>query len=272
MKRNIDRVTDLFLGIIVIIFLMVMFYLTQQNYQLLKQSNAAVIQTGNIIREEQNISADFKNAIIYISTLKDSNPKEYADTYGTGLWQISIDLQHLKSIVSRSDQLKLDSLSREIDSQVSWMMSKKATDPQFESERNEHIKGLSVILAFFDNEISALEKSSVIDIKNSENSLVRLHNWIIVLIVTSSLIIAIMLVLISMQFRKVKMQNTRLMEIAWIQSHKVRSHVATLLGLSQLFNHDNPTDHENGKIVTNMVATTNRLDEIVKEINDKTSG
>jgi PAS domain S-box-containing protein len=45
---------------------------------------------------------------------------------------------------------------------------------------------------------------------------------------------------------KIERQNQRLLEIAWIQSHRVRAPVASILGLTQLFNLD---DSHNAEII-----------------------
>jgi len=158
MKKNTDLITYLFLGSIVIGFLSLLFYLTQKNYLLLKQSNVAVIQTGKIIGKQQHLSEDFQNVFIYISTIEKNNRHEYADTYGASLWEIGFDMDTLKTLVNPGQRKKLDSLSKQIEAQVDWMGSPKASDPQFMSERNRHIKSISSIQGFFDGQITELEQ------------------------------------------------------------------------------------------------------------------
>lgn len=68
---------------------------------------------------------------------------------------------------------------------------------------------------------------------------------------------------------KIQEQNRRLKEIAWLQSHKVRNHVATILGLTQLFNYD-VVDMENKKILKHFEEVTYNLDNVIKEIDEKT--
>ncbi len=65
-------------------------------------------------------------------------------------------------------------------------------------------------------------------------------------------------------------QNERLKEIAWIESHKVRKPVATILGLAQLFNKDTPEDPTNEEILKGIIECAVELDMIIEEINDKT--
>ena len=64
----------------------------------------------------------------------------------------------------------------------------------------------------------------------------------------------------------IEQQNRRLREIAWIQSHEVRGPVASIMGLIQLFNIDDPTDPFNKEILTNIKEATDKLDEITRRI------
>lgn len=70
--------------------------------------------------------------------------------------------------------------------------------------------------------------------------------------------------------QRVQQQNADLMEIAWLQSHKVRSHVATILGLTELINYDNPLDDGNLTILNGVKQSSEELDKVIREINDKT--
>ncbi len=71
--------------------------------------------------------------------------------------------------------------------------------------------------------------------------------------------------------QKIQLQNQRLKDIAWIQSHKVRSPVATIMGLIQLFNKEDLSDPINLQVLDGMQEATVTLDEVIKEINDKTT-
>jgi CHASE3 domain sensor protein len=270
MKKYIDLITYLFLGCLVIAFLSVLFYLTQENYVLLKQSNDAVIKTYTVIRQEQLLSNDFRDALIYYSTDKLNTRKEYVDTYGASIWEISGHMDTLKKMVDNKERKKLDSLSVEIDAQVSWMASKDASDPKFSVQRNEHFKIISSIQDFFNKQISELQQTSAGKVKEANRSLVNLHNWIIAIIITSSLIIFATFLMIYLQFSRVKKQNERLREIAWIQSHEVRAQVAILMGLGQLFDLENIDATDNHTVVHGILDTSHKLDEIVRKINSKT--
>ncbi len=66
-------------------------------------------------------------------------------------------------------------------------------------------------------------------------------------------------------------QNKQLREIAWIQSHKVRGKVATIMGLIALMNEDDVQDPINEKVLKGVKSASIELDEIIKDINDLTS-
>lgn len=70
--------------------------------------------------------------------------------------------------------------------------------------------------------------------------------------------------------QKIQVQNQRLKDIAWIQSHKVRAPVASILGLVQLFNTDKPDDPVNLEILQGVTEAAHTLDGVIKEINAKT--
>lgn len=65
-------------------------------------------------------------------------------------------------------------------------------------------------------------------------------------------------------------QNTKLRVISWIQSHKVRRPVATILGLAPLLNYNDATIKDNKKIIDGITQSCTELDTIIKEITDYT--
>jgi len=253
----------------VVFFLTGLIYLTQEDYILLKQSNKDVIQTDRLIKEHQRLSIDFKSAIIYIPTFKKGVSKVYYSINEQGVSNITTDLQHLKALVDAPEQRKLDSLSNEIKVQVRWMMNKNVVDSLLFGQKNAHIESIISIQNVIKGEASRLEQLSIAHVKIVDYSLIKLHTRLVTLICFTSVIIVFTLLLIFFQFRRVKLQNKSLMDIAWMQSHTVRAEVVTILGLAQLFNHD--TDKENGEVIKKLMNTTEKLDGIVKEINAKTS-
>jgi PAS domain S-box-containing protein len=67
----------------------------------------------------------------------------------------------------------------------------------------------------------------------------------------------------------IEKQSEQLREIAWAQSHKVRNHITTIQGLTALFNNDDPADPVNATVIKGINETIKKLDDAVKDINDK---
>lgn len=65
---------------------------------------------------------------------------------------------------------------------------------------------------------------------------------------------------------KIKARNAILEEMAHKHSHDIRGHVATILGLSQMFNKQDYTDENNKVIIDGITVTADNLDEVIKEI------
>ena len=72
------------------------------------------------------------------------------------------------------------------------------------------------------------------------------------------------------QFMKIREQNEKLIEIAWIQSHKVRSPVASILGLAELFDFQASGNEHNAEILDLIKTATFQLDDIIREVVEKT--
>lgn len=72
------------------------------------------------------------------------------------------------------------------------------------------------------------------------------------------------------QMIKIQEQNEKLKEIAFIQSHNVRGPVASILGLTELFMIDPVEDEHNAEILKFLKVATNNLDNIIREIVEKT--
>ncbi len=68
----------------------------------------------------------------------------------------------------------------------------------------------------------------------------------------------------------VKNQNIRLQEIASISSHEIRRPVATILGLVNLFDLNNPDNPLNVEIINHLNSSTRELDEVIHTIVEKT--
>ncbi|HRO41197.1 MAG TPA: PAS domain-containing protein [Flavipsychrobacter sp.] len=70
--------------------------------------------------------------------------------------------------------------------------------------------------------------------------------------------------------QRIEQQNKRLRKIAWVQSHRMRSPVATILGLTDLFNFDDPSDPMNAEILSSIKEQTKTLDEMIHEVDELT--
>ena len=65
---------------------------------------------------------------------------------------------------------------------------------------------------------------------------------------------------------KIEQQNSTLKEIAFIESHKIRGPVATILGLEQFFNYKELSDPINGQIMDGVKSVTLELDSFIREV------
>lgn len=64
----------------------------------------------------------------------------------------------------------------------------------------------------------------------------------------------------------IEKKNEQLEKIAWIQSHEVRSPVASILGLIQLFNTDNSSDLINLEVLNKLKQAATNLDMVIRKI------
>jgi len=71
---------------------------------------------------------------------------------------------------------------------------------------------------------------------------------------------------IEMNIKKIKKQTEILEDIAHIQSHDVRGPVATILGLTAIFNKEDPTDPINKVALEGIATITEKLDEAIKAV------
>ena len=69
--------------------------------------------------------------------------------------------------------------------------------------------------------------------------------------------------------KKIEVQNEKLKEIAWTQSHVVRAPLSQILGLAQLVLDDKNVSEETKELIAILNNSAQELDKIVKEIIDK---
>jgi two-component system sensor histidine kinase/response regulator len=76
---------------------------------------------------------------------------------------------------------------------------------------------------------------------------------------------------IECHLHEIEAQNEKLKEISWLQSHKVRSQVATILGLSQFVNQGNIEDPDLNMVIGGIKEAAKELDDVIREINRLTN-
>lgn len=72
------------------------------------------------------------------------------------------------------------------------------------------------------------------------------------------------------QTQALELQNQKLMEIAWVQSHEVRAPLARIMGLIQLVERYPQGDVDLKNTLTHIVKSANELDDIIRRIVRKT--
>ena len=70
---------------------------------------------------------------------------------------------------------------------------------------------------------------------------------------------------------KLKIQNEKLFEIAFLQSHQVRAPVANILGVINLFNMEDLHDPVNSEVIRELQVISGKLDNIIHLIVQKTN-
>jgi tetratricopeptide (TPR) repeat protein len=71
------------------------------------------------------------------------------------------------------------------------------------------------------------------------------------------------------QIDRLKKQSLVLDEISHIQSHDIRGPVATILGLTYLFNLENTADPQNKFVIEGITSVTKQLDQVIKNVVEK---
>jgi PAS domain S-box-containing protein len=72
------------------------------------------------------------------------------------------------------------------------------------------------------------------------------------------------------QLQQIEKQNEQLREIGWLQSHQVRGPLATILGLSQLIDKDNPANPGNQELLGKLQEAAQLLDSSIQQVVQKT--
>lgn len=70
--------------------------------------------------------------------------------------------------------------------------------------------------------------------------------------------------------KELKMQNLALKEIAWIQSHEIRSPLACIMGLIDLLDHKDEHSIDESKLINEIQGAAEKLDQVIRKIVRKT--
>lgn len=71
---------------------------------------------------------------------------------------------------------------------------------------------------------------------------------------------------IKMQGEALAIQNQKLKEISWMQSHIIRAPLARIMGLVELMNSTSPNNEETAEIINYIKLSANELDEVIRAI------
>ena len=71
------------------------------------------------------------------------------------------------------------------------------------------------------------------------------------------------------QMQAIETQNQQLLEIAWMQSHSVRSPLTKIMALAELLHTTPANDPHQSKLLKYLLEAANEMDEQVKQINEK---
>jgi len=253
--------------------LLFVFYFTYLRYDLIRQSNNSARTTNESVHAYEELSDDYKSAvIIYAST--GLVYAKYLEMYAGDAHDILPDVAQIKASAEDIESKKrADTLEQQMNAQSGWILSSRVASDKTEGKLNEIYDSKAII----DRGEMHARELSMSHKEELQQSFSSIYQWLLILISASATLIIIVVVSILWHVKKDKknvqrigLQKNRLDEIAWIQSHKVRSQVATILGLAQLFNYEDIDDGNNAQIICGFKEATEKLDEIIREIDAKT--
>lgn len=70
--------------------------------------------------------------------------------------------------------------------------------------------------------------------------------------------------------KAIEQQNTKLQEIAWMQSHIVRAPLARMMAVIDLIKEESLTEIEKQELMSNLLISASELDKIIRDISNKT--
>jgi len=257
--------------------LLFVFYFTYLRYHLIWQSNNTAHKTNESVHAYEELSDDYKSAvIIYASTGLVS--AKYLEMYSGDAHDMLPDVDLIKlSAEDNESRKRADTLEQQLKEQSAWILRRRVKSADGAEKSDNRLNEIFDTKAIIDRGEMHVRELSTNHKAELQRSFLSIYEWLLILISTSAtLIIAVVVSILShirkdkRNLQKIGLQKGQLDDIAWIQSHKVRSQVATILGLAQLFNYDDANDENNSTIISGLKETTEKLDEIIKEIDAKT--
>ncbi|HTN46136.1 MAG TPA: PAS domain-containing protein [Flavipsychrobacter sp.] len=70
--------------------------------------------------------------------------------------------------------------------------------------------------------------------------------------------------------KRIELQNKKLKKIAWVQSHRMRGPVATIIGMAELINENDPADPINFEVIRSIKSQSMKLDDMILEVENLT--
>jgi tetratricopeptide (TPR) repeat protein len=129
--------------------------------------------------------------------------------------------------------------------------------------------------------ITRLESKRALEIKDKDIQIAKLRTWIFGGCIMLLLIVIFFIVfrfikqtrstkLLALErvknLRRINAQNKILERIVHIQSHELRGAVTTIMGLSQIFNYDDPSDPHNLQLMSDVSVVAQKMDVVITEV------
>ena len=279
-KENVKVVSNKYYFILLSIgvgLLLFVFYFTHLRYDLIRQSNNSAKKTNEAVHAYEELSDDYKSSVIlYASTGLVS--AKYLGMYSGDADDIIPDVEQIKMSADDIESRKrADTLEQRLKEQTKWILKPRIENTQLSDETDSKLAEISDTKAIIDRGEIHIQERLLSHKEELTKSFSLIYQWLLILISSSATLIIIVVISILWHIKKGKknvqkigLQKDRLDEIAWIQSHKVRSQVATILGLGKLFNHADASDPINVQILLGFQECTEKLDKIIREIDGKT--
>lgn len=230
------------------------------------------------IKDKQSIAINYGNSgQIYLRIAQTEKESGLQKAY------ITISIEYLKKAIELCNEIEFKGPLVEFNEKLSEAYALSGNSSLALEAYKNFITNRDLIQSKeIDAKIEAIELKRKLQLKDNElllkNQQIQIStlesinekNKIIILLFGMVLLVSAML-LMALKFRsKRRKQNNLLKEIAWQQSHRVRSPVANILGLISLIDENKPDHPENKELLTYIKSEAIVLDQIIKNIVNKT--